>query len=353
MIGAAVSRYVAAAPRATEANLKTYFDEQGIDGPRIVEVVLRQVEAECDAFFVSSIVRGLGGPTSDIDVMLEHSGKQAAPGMSTMMFVEDRRIGLKHVATSDVATAIAEIDALIGKPQVTAAVSGWDKTHEIGWVDLERLINGWSYRTGMAYIHALPAYCTVACRYFAQDALYFARLAVLADAAGACRASLAYGRGATLAMMDQVMAACGRVQVTRKWTLERWRRFREEAVPEAAECIAPVVAACAVLGYDPGAGHASGSQILEHVEHVLGLLGPELCPSAAAFQTNYAEQNRSYFGSARVTHDARQIVVADAKLFELAARPWCELAAVDAATARSLVTIAQAGLLSPGPQLAS
>lgn len=351
VISAAVERYVATAPQTTKGNLEAYFAKYAIDQTQVVEAVRRQSRAEADAFFVSSIVRGLGGSTSDIDIVLEFGGAEAATTMSTMMFVGERRVGFKYVTVNGLRRAIAELEALGNKSQVTAVVSGWDKTHDISWVDLERIINGWSYKTGMAHLDALPTFCTISCKYFARDALFFARLAVLADLAGTGRASLAYGWGATLAMMDQVMAACGRVQATRKWTLERWRRFCAEIVPEARDCIAAVEAAYAALS-GPEVNQARSAMILRHVERVLALLEPELLGHHSAFRTNYPEHNKCYFGSARALHDSRQIIVTSADILDLAVRPWAELTAIDSTAARSLVTLAQAGLVSADPELA-
>jgi hypothetical protein len=213
---------------ATEAFFKRFeIDRQGLEA-----LVFRNVRGTVTHYYVSTVPRGLGGSTSDVDLILVTSNENARETtVSTMLFYGGRRIGAKVLTRADVA---ASLEA------VRAGIASWqeDRRYPIAkfpvkWVDLERLVNGTRFDGQPEYAADLPALCqwsVIASFGLLEDRIFMAAVANIAHQSMSARA---YGEDAIACAMDCVMASCGHIQANAKWTFERWRRFVEDAPPPA------------------------------------------------------------------------------------------------------------------------
>ena len=215
-------------------NVEAFFQRFDIDRDGLESLLFRNVRGEFEPYYVSTVPRGLGGSTSDIDLILvagDASVQQAH--VSSMLFHAGRRLGAKVLTRAEIGSSLAAVED---------GIAAW-RRHEAypidnlptKWADLERLVNGARLDGAHEFASALPILCEWAAIVAFGESGENCLMATLCQQAGQAAAARAYGEGAVMAAMDCVMASCGQVQSNMKWTYERWRRFQLERRPAAVQ----------------------------------------------------------------------------------------------------------------------
>jgi len=223
-----LSRYAALAPERARANIETFLNRMGCDAADIEERLGSQFGVIHDILFVSTVASGLAGSTSDLDVILIVNTIAADQDrISTTMFTHGKRMGVKAYTHPEALQSIDLLAEIGGRPLSLLPFSRnqWDSIAPVPWVELERLINGFSFKSGMPYVFGLPR---LSVAWFVGAFEQFRRaviLATLAERAGERRGRYGYAVMALRSLMDAVMASHGRVHWNAKWVPERWRRF--------------------------------------------------------------------------------------------------------------------------------
>ncbi|WP_421934768.1 DUF6031 family protein [Phenylobacterium sp.] len=221
-------------------NVEDYFGRWNIDRAGLEAQVLRGFPGNAAAYYVSTIPRGLGGSTSDIDLLLVTDDPSSQEiSMSRMLFFADRRVGVKVLLRR-------QIDASFDAVEDEIAAWGRGEGYPAGrlpikWMDLERLVNGARFDGDPEYrgrISTLGRWATLVFFAAVVEQTFLQGLAVRAGFAAAARA---YAQAAVAAAMDCVMASCGHFQSNTKWTLERWARFDREGLPAVVRRLAEQV----------------------------------------------------------------------------------------------------------------
>ena len=210
-------------------NVVRFFDDNGIDRIEFEQFALRPFAKPFDAYYVSTVARGLAGSKSDIDIVLASGGTLPDDAtLSNMLFHSGRRVGVRMLSRSDIDSALAHLatvarDLAAGRSVRIAEERG----HlAVKWSELERLINGVGIENVPSFLDALPDLCHWALIGALQDfeiAFCCAQLSARSDNAAAVAA---YGFTALIAATDAILASCGNVQSNAKWVLERWRLFK-------------------------------------------------------------------------------------------------------------------------------
>ena len=205
-------------------NADAFFRRWEIDRAGLEAMVLRGLPSSVSAYYVSSIPRGLGGSTSDIDLLLiTDDAAEQETSVSRMLFFAGRRVGAKVLVRAEIAASFALVEA---------DLAAWDRNQvfpsgrlPIKWMDLERVVNGTSFDHDPEYADQLPTLSAWATLLFFEAAAGNAHLHLLAAQASQPGAAYAYGQATLMAAMDCIMASRGDFQYNMKWILERWRRF--------------------------------------------------------------------------------------------------------------------------------
>jgi hypothetical protein len=301
MIAEEVAAQMEERPVTGRRNVDAFFALNGVERNGFEAATLRGFAGPFVPFYVSTVPRGLAGSTSDVDLILVTEDRAAAAhATSNMLFFGSRRVGVKVLAREDIALAIA----MLQTPHASAPTP-------LKWVDLERLVNGTSFVEGESYAAHLPVLCSDAAQRFLAD-FQAARLgAELAVAALQTRSVEAYAATAVLAAMDTLMAACGRVQWNSKWTLERWRQFRDEArAPQATSGVRLLDRASRIVR---GERPMTTPEVLSQLQAVATFLGhlaaPLTLPPARLVPAPRVEAHRFLPSSVALAREGRVAVV--------------------------------------------
>ncbi|MDP3745637.1 MAG: DUF6001 family protein [Phenylobacterium sp.] len=231
-----IDHYVAGAEVAGRLCTEDFFRKAKLDRGELERFALRPFEGEYATFYVSTVVRGLAGSLSDIDLILvrEDEGTLGSP-MSHMLFHGGRRVGVKVIPRAQLDAAFEGLSRAVvpGAPASLVLPQS-----PIRWADLERIVNGYSFTRGAPHLGRLPLLAATATPTFLETLREQAAYAAVARLAGQGHALHGYVANALSAAMDALMAASGRIQSNNKWTFERWRRFSGEVVTSGARDIA-------------------------------------------------------------------------------------------------------------------
>lgn len=218
--------------------LHSFFATCGLSPESLAEDVRQRFEIDVEPYFVSTVVRGLAGSTSDIDIVAVGDG--ASQAVSAMMFWGDRRIGLKAIDINILQAARDELHRKFaavkaGAPPSSAELksSGFLKR-----VDLERLINSYSLTNGADFLSSLPALSRVAALESRREAAVSLAAAHWAMSCASVARARAYLGIFVINAMDCAMALCGDVQTNTKWTKQRWSIFTVEISPPSIANVA-------------------------------------------------------------------------------------------------------------------
>jgi len=224
-----IAAYAAAAPNNAIRNTEMFFQNYAIDRLQFEEFALRPFDEDSTTFYVSTVPRGFAGSKSDLDLILVANADDADNGISNMLFFNERRVGNKVIRRSDIAKSFELVAAALETPpdDRLAAIAEVNRTLPIKWADLERVVNGVSFAAGAPY----APYLGLVSRWTVHSSLVNYRqqliFASLAALAGSPLATYGYMQNCLAGAMDAVMAACGQVLTNTKWTLPRWKLFRE------------------------------------------------------------------------------------------------------------------------------
>lgn len=216
--------------------LNSFFESLQLTPDSLDRHIRTRFESEVEPFFVSTVVRGLAGSTSDIDIMAVGEGVSQA--VSAMMFWEGRRIGLKAIDIDTLRAAQHELQAKFEAIKSGAFLSSGDlaTSQHLKRVDLERLTNSYSLAKGAEFLTYLPALSRIAALESKREAAASLAAAHWAINCDQRKRAWAYLDIFVINAMDCVMALCGNVQSNTKWTNQRWAVF-------AADILHPGVAA--------------------------------------------------------------------------------------------------------------
>jgi hypothetical protein len=213
------------------SNVRAFLQQWNIDQIAL-ETFVRRSARSGQLYYVSTVPRGLGGSTSDVDFMvIVDDAVERNSNLTSMLFNQGRRVGIKTLTRAEVLAGLAAVEARL---------AAWDAGDyrcdplPMKWINLERAINGVTFEGEPEFIGHLAILArwagAMAFADFCQNCL-LTELAIAAEEAGAARA---YGEAAVMAAMDCLMAACGRVQWNTKWIYERWRIFLGELGEKSA-----------------------------------------------------------------------------------------------------------------------
>jgi hypothetical protein len=218
--------------------LRSFFAECELSPESLAEDVRQRLEIDVEPRFVSTVVRGLAGSTSDIDIVGVGAG--ASQAVSAMMFWGGRRIGLKAIDINVLQAAREELQEKFGavkegSPPSTAELKA---SKFLKRVDLERLINSFSLTSGADFLPSLPALSRIAALESRREAAVSLAAAHWAMSCAQSARARAYLEIFVINVMDCAMALCGDVQTNTKWTKQRWSIFTAEQLPNSIAAVA-------------------------------------------------------------------------------------------------------------------
>lgn len=339
-----LASYMSDAPRTGRRHTDDFFRRFGLDKAKFEAFSLRRFPAGGEAYYVSTVPRGLAGPTSDIDLILvteeEVSADQAT---SNMLFFEGRRTGVKMVDRGQVAACLGQLGQ--GSPRRIWNDAKLLDRLPLKFIDLERLVNGVAVGGQDAYLTHLPLLSAWAASHHLRHYVrgdVFTRLALRAGADGA---AWAYAQEALQAAMDWLMARCGRVQWNPKWTFQRWSAFVAEiSSAEAREGVAVIEALRRTLhegGDEPEIRSACDAVVrLAAASDAMAASCPILTPAERAATFRFLP------GATSLSLDERTSIVPDDLLAELRAAQMRDVGAVSRGAARAGLELVQRGFFS-------
>jgi hypothetical protein len=182
--------------------------------------------------FVSTIVYGLAGSTSDIDIIIVVDDAQADTArISSMAFFKESRLGVKLYTRADLDISLARLQMLAesAADHIVRAVETWSEP--VPFRDVERLINSVTTAGACLWLDHLPDLCRIrfvtSVNHFRESQVY----AIMAGRAGEARGSWGYLLHGLQHAMDAVLACEGSVVTNVKWTAERWQRSNARRDP--------------------------------------------------------------------------------------------------------------------------
>ena len=215
-------------------NLDRFLGTENLPKEEVVGLVGDQYGTLHDLLFVSTIVSGLAGPTSDIDVfVLSDEYQDDIEQMVSLMFVGEKRLGVRLYSPRKVENAFATISAAGGSFLEVAATLNFRPN--MSWRDVTRCLLGVNLNGEMPYLHNLPSAANIEFWLAFNEFREFMILAVAAERAGESKARIGYAIGGVLRAMNIYMASYGDIHGAEKWILERWQKFKnrtERADPD-------------------------------------------------------------------------------------------------------------------------
>jgi hypothetical protein len=231
-LGREIVRYAESLRAERAQHTEKFFSDQGLN----LEILLKDVRAAltrfADVLLVSTVVRGLAGSTSDLDLVGILEGDESAQSASLAVFSQNRRIGLKAYSNLEYRMTVQQAGDWISLMHSSAPEIVPSPDITINQVDFERIVNGYSPSSGTPFASDLPTLSGFRLALLwprFQAALSMAHLGL---AAGREAAAAGYVVTAILAALDFIMAAIGRVQYGIKWIYLRWAKFQSVQVPQ-------------------------------------------------------------------------------------------------------------------------
>lgn len=256
-------------PDLARRSVEAFLAEHAIDRGAVEKLVMGTWPAEARLFYVSTVARGLAGSRSDLDFIIVGDADLGRSTLSSMLFHQERRIGVKYHTEHQIERSFALMAAACAGPDAPGLGGSGAAAMPIGWADLERLVHGHSPVAGTPYAGHLATVCAWALDANARQFREVAAMAHLAASGELDGALRGYACKASIAAMDCVMAAHGHVQSNWKWTHERWARFRPDLLPGMAE-FAGAIDRLAVAAGSPDAG---AGEVVDRLDRVADLLG--------------------------------------------------------------------------------
>lgn len=223
-----------AAAAARNSSLDSFLESRSLAKAELVDEA-RALGGPGEIYFVSTIVTGLGGSTSDIDVIVIADQSEAdGPRMSTMAFFQGSRLGAKRYSRPEFEVASDRLSSLVALPasELASGIENWQEP--IALIDLERLINGVTACGTCPLIDHLPDLAAARFAFSFDQSRESLMLAALAARAGEARAPWGYLLQGLLHLMDAAMACDGSVVTNVKWTAQRWRQSATSRDPRWA-----------------------------------------------------------------------------------------------------------------------
>lgn len=275
------NRYSDQAPSLLRRNVDTFLEQNALDRAELERASLRPFKGHFDAFYVSTVARGLAGSKSDVDLILVSYDASLDDAMlSNMLFHGGRRVGVKVIKHTELNQALLTLREISGRIALRSFVDVVEerKRVQVDWQDLERLINGISFNSGAQYLTYLPDLCRVTAVAMLQEFYRQVGFVRLATSSHDFPAAAAYAYVAVISAMDAVMATCGRVQSNSKWTLERWHHFVPSVhTPRVLGAIARITRAREAL--QPFI-EASGAALLAPLMELQDYISAEFVPTS-------------------------------------------------------------------------
>lgn len=320
-------------------NLAAFFERFALNRAAFEAFTLRRFPGGGVPYYVSTVPCGLAGPTSDIDVILVTDADQPdEAAASNMLFFEGWRAGVKVITKGEIGTALSRLSE--AEARAESDVSVLDRLG-MKFIDLERLVNGVAFSGPDAFLAQLPLLSRWALRHHRRTFHRAATMARLSFASGATRSGRAYGQEMTTAVMDGVMALCGRVQWNPKWTRERWAAFLASPLSARARAAADEVQVLRL-----GLRTFSEAELAAAVARVGQLLGGPNASVRQDWRLALAPEARVHPflpGAVSISLGGRAAIVDSEVLDRILASGSDEVSSLSPSAARTAVELAQRG----------
>ncbi len=342
-------RFASGIESRARANVESLLAQMSSTADDFHDTVRKQFAQIVDILFVSTVASGLFGSTSDIDLIAVLEDGARPVGMSTMMFLKDRRLGVKAYTTGEVDAALTCLKEM-GRKRPTELASCQKEmlaTTRMTWVDLERCVNGFSFMSGAPYSHHLPdlseAWFSIAFDQFRRAVI----LGVIADRAGEERGRYGYALVAVRNLMDLIMAAHGWIHSNLKWVQQRWAQFKDSSLPLASRLLVDSVTALADGVHDKliaGSKDSVAGQLIDVYGRVLGHFSMALVDDDRPVKVAPNLVIRPFVGESEVAlvPGGGMVIVTGRPHEELFSIRVSELLTVDRRSARALLSLSRA-----------
>jgi hypothetical protein len=218
-------------PEIRSAHLERFMKAQSLSTLEIEQRVWKLYPSARNLLFVSSIVQGLGGSTSDIDVIVTVEQDTPADMMTHHMFLGSWRVGVTVYAVAQMQRALEQMTEL-AQLELPSLLRSWRALlkvpHAVPEQELERAVNGVTVQATMPFSPFLPALCSVWTARSFDEFRQGVVCALLSQRAGELRAPRAYLSYAVRYLMDAVLSHHGDVYWNEKWFLLRWERAQSD-----------------------------------------------------------------------------------------------------------------------------
>jgi hypothetical protein len=227
-----IVRFAQSLPAERASHTEKFFRDQGLNLEELLKDVRAALTRPADVLLVSTVVTGLAGSTSDLDIIGILEGDEPAQSVSLAVFSQNRRLGLKAYSNLEYRMTVQQVGDWVNLVRSSAPEILPSPGTPIKPIEFERIVNGYSPSSGTPFASDLPTLSGFRLAFLwprFQAALSMAHLGM---AAGRESSATGYAITATMAALDFIMTAVGRVQFSYKWTYLRWAKFQSAEVPQ-------------------------------------------------------------------------------------------------------------------------
>ncbi len=220
------------------SNVYAFFEHHQIDFSEITGFITRSHNPNHIPLFVSTIVNGLAGSKSDIDVIFIMPPEQSSDrSITSLMFSDARRVGVVLVGENQFSEMMDRIGddldsiKLREQSRTKLRLSAFDKAAPLKFSPVQRIVNGMNFAGACPYSDSLEPLC----EWIALNSLALAQstrfIGVLENNLNRYQLRNASNLYALMYLTQAVLAIHGFSHSNPKWTLQHWFERKAECEP--------------------------------------------------------------------------------------------------------------------------